>query len=117
MIRFRPHQLATHGMILGGNLQKSPVPLAVLDGDEELEGLFGGLDATGGLHGDLDAGGEVVVADGVEHDLVVAEGGVRRRLAGGGFDEVAFAQDLHGDEGGGADVVVGFEFGDFEDDF
>ena len=50
-----------------------------LDGDEELQRLFRGADAAGGFHGDFDAGGEEVVADGIEHDLVVAERGIGRR--------------------------------------
>jgi hypothetical protein len=37
-------------------------------------------------------------------------------FAGAGLDEIIRADHAHGQEAGGADVVVGFEFADFEDD-
>lgn len=82
--------------------------------DEVLEGFFRGADAAGGFHADHCAGGDEVVADGLEHDEGDGEGGGGLDFAGAGFDEVSAGVD--GEVAGEADVVEGLEFAGFEDD-
>jgi hypothetical protein len=80
-----------------------------LDGDEKRERLFRRANAARGFHRDGDAGIEVVVADRLNHHLVVAERRIGGGLARARLDEIAGADDTHGEKGGGADVVVGLK--------
>lgn len=87
------------------------------DGDEKMQCLLGGADAARRLHRNGNAGGEEMIANGFDHDLIVAERGVGRCFARARFDKVVRAEHAHRQKACGANVVIGFELADFENDF
>ena len=103
----------------GGGAEAEPVRVEpvgagdLVDRDEVLDRVLGGLDATGGLDADHLAGGLAEVADGLEHDQRDRQGRGRLHLAGRGLDEVAAGQ--HREPGRPADVVVGLQLAGLHD--
>ena len=87
-----------------------------LDCDEKRQRLFRRADAPGGLHRDRNPSIEIIVADRLDHHLVVAERRIERGLARARLDEIALADHAHREKRRRPDVVVGFEFTHLEDD-